>query len=126
MDLQVQFVAVSMDGCGHVTALPRAVYDQRREDHQGFWCSTCGRENYFPRQSDLELALEAQARAEEQAKSAERRAQYAENSLRVTRGHLTRIKRRIAAGVCPCCKRSFRDLARHMTGQRPGYAGEGD
>jgi hypothetical protein len=34
---------------------------------------------------------------------------------------MTRIKKRVAAGVCPCCNRSFKDLARHMAGQHPDY-----
>jgi hypothetical protein len=26
-------------------------------------------------------------------------------------------------GVCPCCKRTFENLARHMKGQHPTFAG---
>lgn len=33
-----------------------------------------------------------------------------------------RIKARIAAGVCPCCNRSFKDVKRHMASQHPDYA----
>ncbi|HEX9950777.1 MAG TPA: hypothetical protein VGB53_03340 [Rubricoccaceae bacterium] len=32
------------------------------------------------------------------------------------KGAHTRTKKRIAAGVCPCCNRTFQDLARHMAG----------
>jgi hypothetical protein len=32
-----------------------------------------------------------------------------------------RIKRRVAAGVCPCCNRSFQDVRRHMERQHPGF-----
>lgn len=45
-----------------------------------------------------------------------------ERSHAATRGHLTRTKRRVAAGTCPCCSRSFQNLARHMQGQHPDYA----
>ena len=44
-----------------------------------------------------------------------------ERSHAATRGHLTRQKRRTAAGVCPCCNRTFQQLARHMKGQHPDY-----
>lgn len=37
------------------------------------------------------------------------------------RGVLTKTKKRVAAGVCPCCNRTFRDLARHMKGKHPSY-----
>jgi hypothetical protein len=46
----------------------------------------------------------------------------AKRSLAAQKGVTTRIKRRVANGVCPCCKRTFQDLARHMAGQHPGYA----
>jgi len=39
-----------------------------------------------------------------------------QNSHRTTRGHVTRIKNRVAAGVCPCCNRQFQNLKRHMDG----------
>lgn len=42
-------------------------------------------------------------------------------SLRATKGVVTRTKRRIAHGVCPCCKRTFANVARHMAGQHPDY-----
>jgi len=45
-----------------------------------------------------------------------------ELSLRAEKGAKTKLKKRIAAGVCPCCKRSFQNLARHMSGQHPGWS----
>lgn len=47
-----------------------------------------------------------------------------QRSLRATRGVVTRTKKRIAAGVCPCRHRTFQQLARHMAGQHPEYAAE--
>lgn len=37
------------------------------------------------------------------------------------RGQLTKLKRRVSNGVCPCCNRSFADLHRHMTEKHPDY-----
>lgn len=55
---------------------------------------------------------------------ANRRAVAAEHSWRVTKGHLTRIKKRVGAGVCPCCNRTFAQLAAHMASKHPGWAGD--
>jgi len=81
------------------------------------------------RDNDLAREKKARERAEwdakrqrERADNYARRAVAAEHSQRTTKGHLTRIKRRVAAGICPCCNRTFRDLGRHMKGQHPGYA----
>jgi hypothetical protein len=44
-----------------------------------------------------------------------------ERSHVATRGHLTRARARAAAGVCPCCHRSFENLARHVKSKHPDF-----
>ncbi|WP_159103999.1 hypothetical protein [Rhodopseudomonas sp. B29] len=53
----------------------------------------------------------------DQREAAERRAAAA-------RGQVTKIKNRVGHGVCPCCNRTFANLARHMAGEHPGYTAE--
>jgi hypothetical protein len=50
----------------------------------------------------------------ERKESAERRASAA-------RGQVTKIRKRVGHGVCPCCNRSFEDLRRHMSIKHPAY-----
>lgn len=45
-----------------------------------------------------------------------------ENRRRAEKGAKTRIKNRVANGVCPCCKRTFQNLAQHMHQQHPKFA----
>lgn len=47
-----------------------------------------------------------------------------ERQLSATRGVVTRIKNRVGHGVCPCCNRTFGNLAGHMMTQHPDYAAE--
>ena len=47
-----------------------------------------------------------------------------ERQLSATRGVVTRIKNRVGHGVCPCCNRTFSDLARHMGTKHPTYTAE--
>lgn len=44
-----------------------------------------------------------------------------ERRLVATKGVVTRTKRRVGNGVCPCCKRSFSALAAHMKTKHPEY-----
>ncbi len=44
-------------------------------------------------------------------------------SHRATKGQLTKTKKRIANGICPCCHRSFVNVARHMKSQHPDFEG---
>lgn len=43
------------------------------------------------------------------------------NKLNAERSAKSRIKNRVANGVCPCCNRSFDNLRRHMKSKHPKY-----
>jgi len=45
----------------------------------------------------------------------------AEASARAQKGHATRLRKRAKAGVCPCCNRTFKQLARHMATKHPDF-----
>jgi hypothetical protein len=49
-----------------------------------------------------------------------------ESSRRALRGVVTKKNKqldRVKAGVCPCCKRTFQNVARHMASQHPSFRG---
>jgi hypothetical protein len=71
-----------------------------------------------------QLAAERRRRenAETLAVAAHDQATAAERSKRAYKGQLTRARKRIGNGVCPCCSRHFTNVERHMRGQHPGYA----
>ena len=108
------------DGCGVVFAVPDGLMRKWREGKRRLRCINpgCKWPSYIPgtslRQTNLRLTREKERLA--------RRLEFERNSKAAIKGHLTRTKKRIAAGVCPCCKRTFQDLARHMNGQHPDYA----
>ena len=43
------------------------------------------------------------------------------NRCAAARGQVTKLKNRAAAGLCPCCNRSFTNLLRHMATKHEGY-----
>lgn len=45
----------------------------------------------------------------------------AEASARAYKGAATKARKRAKAGTCPCCKRTFQQLARHMASQHPDF-----
>lgn len=46
----------------------------------------------------------------------------ASRSNAALRGEITKAKTRAEGGACPCCNRSFVQLARHMKSKHPDYA----
>ena len=113
MNLGIEFEAITMT-CGHVTALPRCTATQRRRSHKSFYGSTCGESNYVPGKSDIEKEREKTARARDAASQADYRA-------RALKGVVTKQRKRSVAGACPCCNRTFQQLARHMKSKHPDY-----
>lgn len=69
---------------------------------------------------------QANARArnvEERRRRAEADAQHERNRANGYKGQLTKVKKRIGRGVCPCCNRHFADVERHMANKHPDLAG---
>lgn len=109
----------------------RSFQRERRNDHAWFYCPV-GHPQRYSGKSDLERTkaeLEAARKIAENERDWRRREQAdrkrAERQRSAARGQITKIKRRVGHGVCPCCSRSFTDLARHMAGQHPEYADGG-
>lgn len=48
-------------------------------------------------------------------------AEQAKASARAHKGAATKARKRAKAGVCPCCNRTFKQLARHMESQHPDF-----
>lgn len=48
--------------------------------------------------------------------------QHTKRQLAGRKGVVTLLKKRAAAGKCPCCSRRFTDLHAHMNDQHPNYA----
>jgi hypothetical protein len=67
--------------------------------------------------SEATKAKEEAAEARRRERAVRDLLEQEENSHRATRGHLTRVKKRVQNGVCPKCNRTFQNLQRHMASQ---------
>ncbi len=113
--------------CGITFGITPDYEKRRRDDHKGFLCPN-GHSNVYNGSSEEEKLRrerdnlkQQMARVEDEKAAALREAEHARASARTHKGHLTRTKNRIAAGVCPCCNRTFDNLARHMATQHKDY-----
>ena len=118
----IQIVAHWCTGCGIPYGLPTGFLDQRRKDHQSWTCPN-GCVRYFPKGPDQEQLLRERLKSLESTLTHTRdQRDAAQRSANAQKGVATRIKNRVAKGVCPCCNRTFVDLGRHMAGQHPTWA----
>jgi hypothetical protein len=62
-----------------------------------------------------------QARLYERISEEQKRTEHEKNRANGYKGHATRITKRAKAGVCPCCNRTFKQLAQHMANKHPTF-----
>jgi len=125
----VSLVAETCATCGIDYAVPDWVQQQRRRDGAGLYCPMGHASVYSPSEvAQLRHELDAiqlrLAQADDQRMAAQRDAQAAREQLAAATGQMDKLKRRVGNGVCPCCKRSFVHLQRHMNTKHPNYAGD--
>ena len=118
----INFNSLSCSQCGIWFALDQEKYRRCKENGEDFYCSN-GHVLIFTTNevSKLKKRLEW---AEKNRDNANNRAGRAERSNTALKGVITRTKKRIGAGTCPCCKRTFQQLSRHMNNKHPNYGSE--
>jgi hypothetical protein len=82
-------------------------------------CCPIGHTWHYTGPTPLERERQRADRAEQRAQATRDLLEHEQRSHAATKGHLTRTRKRVAAGVCPCCTRHVTHLERHMTTQQP-------
>lgn len=125
--VEIQLATIECCRCGITFGVPELFERTRRNDHQLFYCPA-GHSQYFSGKSEAEKLrdiLEAERQSYARAREfAENRLRYAKYDIAAAKGKLTKLKNRIANGVCPCCGRTFVQLQRHISNKHPEFAKE--
>lgn len=120
-NVEVTLTQMSCDSCGGVFAITED-YRSRRQDQGGNWhCPYCGQSWFYTENRNDKLKEENQKLARRLELEKNRR-DSAEKSLVAQKGVNIKLKNRIKHGVCPCCHRTFKQLASHMKNKHPDYS----
>jgi hypothetical protein len=113
--------------CRMPFAVPADIRAQwRADDDNWFYCPN-GHKQHYDESETVKLRRERDKAAKDAAWYKERLLnERAANErtvrrLNAQRANVTKLKKRISAGVCPCCTRTFSNLSRHMATQHPDY-----
>lgn len=120
--------------CGIIYAMPEDHIARRKQDHEAFYCPN-GHGRSFTGKNEAELLREQLAAKDREIAAVRSRVDTLRNnldtereshsatvrSLRATKAVVTRTKKKIVAGRCPCCSTKFKDLAVHMRTEHPNY-----
>jgi len=110
-------VEMECGNCGVPFAMSETLYNAFHKDHSRNWFCPNGHQRHFIGETEADKQLRLRKYAEDRAASERARADQAEASLRTTKGHVTRLRKRVAAGECPFCGQHLRDLQRHVNRQ---------
>lgn len=116
--------------CGIPFAMPQSLYDKCYKEG-GFWHCPAGHGRGWSNGHDAHEKAQDKAKLAEANRLlelAQKKVQWAEqdaaNSKRETKalkGKLTKLANRAKAGICPCCNRTFKQLAAHMANKHPDF-----
>ena len=115
-------VTVTCGECDLEFGMPRFLYDARRIDRHIWFCPV-GHQRCFIAKSEVQELRELLADAQARAIHANDQKHAALAEVRKAQAKAKRVAKRAAAGVCPCCTRSFTNMARHMKTKHPDYEG---
>lgn len=112
--------------CGILYGVPVAFANECREDGKRYYCPNGHSLGWSETEADkqrkrADRAERDAANAIARANREHIRAESMERSRRAVKGQLTKTKKRIAGGACPCCNRTFANLGRHMQSRHPTY-----
>jgi hypothetical protein len=127
-----ELTTVTCATCSMLYAIPSGLHRAAREwagdrdDGRGWkLCCPVGHTWWYTGKKTRAERLEEQLRVALLQSQAERDLREdTERRLRAQKGATTKAKKRAAAGVCPCCGRSFVQLRRHMASQHPDVLAE--
>lgn len=115
---QIELSVISCANCFMQFAVDERFLAKRRNDRETFYCPN-GHHNVYRCQSDVEKAKSETLLAQSALNEARHAQLVAERSRDKAIADKKKLERRIQAGVCPCCNRTFRDLATHMKHLHP-------
>ena len=107
--------------CGIRFLVPQSFDNNKREHGLGWHCPN-GHSRIY-RESDSEKMRRERDLARQQVARAEQEAAEAREAQAKAERREKRIRKRIHAGVCPCCNRTFVNLGRHMQTKHPDQLG---
>lgn len=116
-----QLVTEVCCNCGVSFAMPEELHIKALADHgRSFYCPN-GHSQHYIGKTEAEKLRENLERERARAGRYAAERDQTEARLRAQKGATTKLRKRIAAGCCPVCRRNFQALADHIASQHPDF-----
>lgn len=106
--------------CGVTFAIPHHMVETKMRECGTFFCPNGHERGWFESDADrLRKQLEEKQRELTAQKCETMRERQAREAVETQLHKTTRKLDRVHKGICPCCKRTFQNLQRHMAAKHP-------
>ncbi len=106
--------------CGILFAVPEDFKSAKRKNHNEFYCPN-GHGQHYTGKSEAEKLRNRLSQTESLLDDYKKDLQKERISKAAVKGQLIKLKNRVKNGVCPCCKRSFVGLKKHIENKHPEF-----
>lgn len=120
IEVEIQLESLVCGACSIPFAIPVALHRDLQVTGRDFWCPNGCCIRYA--ETTVQRLQKQLAEAQEIANAARARERDALALVTASSAETKRLRRRIKAGVCPFCKRSFRNVQCHMACKHPEEA----
>ena len=119
-------INITCCNCGIIFGVPDQWLSSRRDDKRTFYCPNGHGQSFTESEADRlrrerDRLQQQIAQKDDEIKWQREHRQAAERRVTAAKGQITRLKKRAKGGICPCCKRTFQNMAEHMKTQHPDF-----
>lgn len=117
--------------CGVWHAIPTIMHEKCIEEG-GFWYCPNGHSRGYKEgrrerediRRERDLLKQRVAQKDDEIKLQRSLKEAAKRQAAASKGQVTKLRNRTGAGTCPCCNRTFRQMALHMKNKHPTFRAE--
>lgn len=117
--LAVEFAQINCGECGGVYCITENYRESKEKNSASWHCPYCQTGWGYAGDNSYKAKLEAEKKRHQASLA---RLNEAVHTLELERKKAVRLRKRVQAGVCICCNRTFVNLARHMKCKHPEKA----
>lgn len=114
-------IGLNADGCGHKIFMGTKHKQVCIDEHRVWFCTICGQRRSFVGETLADKLRRERDAAIQREETIRNQRDVAQELYAKEANAAKKLRKRIKAGVCPCCHRTVKQMARHMATKHPNY-----
>lgn len=119
LQITQNFETICCYKCQILFAVPAQSRRRWIDSGESFYCPNGHSQHYT--ESTVQKLEKQLAQQKKRTEWARQEAEENKRKAAAQKGQVTKLKNRAKAGVCPCCKRHFKQLEAHMQNKHPDF-----